>query len=91
MPEAKNLIEFIATAIDILGVLQLLELRHREDILLPLAPALLDILERDVGRHACGQTAHRRRGLDVVGQVGAAQAKDGQQLVDVDPAWLLEL
>ena len=38
---------------------QLLELRHREDVLLTLAPALLHVLQRDVGRHARGHGAHR--------------------------------
>ena len=37
---------------------QLLELRHGEHVLLPVAPALLDVLERDVGRHAPGGGPH---------------------------------
>ena len=40
---------------------ELLELRHREDVLLAVAPALLHVLERDVGRHARGQRADGRR------------------------------
>src|SRR6266540_4195435 len=36
---------------------ELLELRHGEDILLPVAPAFLDLFECDIGRHFRGQRA----------------------------------
>src|ERR1039458_5490553 len=42
---------------------QLLELRDGEDIFLALAPALLHVLQRNVGRHAGGQGADGRSHL----------------------------
>jgi hypothetical protein len=40
---------------------EFLELAHREDILLAVAPAFFHVLERDVGGHAGGQRRGRRR------------------------------
>jgi len=54
---------------------------------LTVSPALFDVLEGDVGRHACRNAAYGRVDpfLVSVEQVGTGQPKDTQQVVDVDP------
>ena len=61
------------------------ELRHREDVFLALAPALLHVFQGDVGGHALGNGADGGRDLFGVPEIVAAQPEGGQQAVDIDP------
>ena len=65
---------------------ELFPLRHGEDILLAVPPALLDVFDRDVGRHARRLRSNGRRDLVLVREIRARQSKHSEDLVDVDPA-----
>src|SRR5664280_1196017 len=64
---------------------ELFKLGHREDIFLTFAPALFDVLERDVGRHARSDTADRSFDPISVGERIAGQVEYGEQTVHIDP------
>ena len=66
---------------------EFLELGDRVDILLPVAPAALDVLDRDISRHAGGHRADRAVDFERIScfKCLAGQPEGFEQAVDLDP------
>ncbi len=61
------------------------ELDDWEDVFLAVAPAFFDILESDVGGHACGEITDGLSDLFLIFEVGADEAEDGEEFIEMDP------